>query len=88
MRDNLTVFATQENLPQYLANVRDLGRKLRVPSAAVRLERERDYAPKVVFWDDGSVLSYMTVATIDPYNDVLIGGVLQYGGFAVCDLSR
>ncbi|PGH16649.1 hypothetical protein AJ80_05151 [Polytolypa hystricis UAMH7299] len=85
----VAVFATLEDLPQYIANVDRLGRDLHVPSAAIRLSQKKNYAPEVVFWDDGSILSYMTAATIDPYNRVFIGaGVLQYGGFVVCDLPK
>ncbi|KAK2792875.1 hypothetical protein FQN52_002553 [Onygenales sp. PD_12] len=83
----IAVFATLENLPHYIANVERLGKDLHIPSAAIRLVQKRDYAPEVVFWDDGSILSYMTAATIDPHNRVLIGaGVLQYGGFVLQDL--
>jgi len=85
----VSVFASLENLPEYLANVRTLGRDYLVPSAALILKQENDYEPELVYWDNGSVMSYMTVATVDPYNHVFIGGsVLQYGGFAVCDLPK
>lgn len=81
------VFPELEDLKYFLANVRELGSSVLVPSAALRLRKNRDYEPEVVFWDNGSALSFMTAGTIDPYNGVFIGGgVLQYGGFVVCDL--
>jgi arylesterase/paraoxonase len=83
------VFANIENLPEYLSNVRGLGKGLLVPSAALLLREKESYKPELIYWDDGSALSYMTVGTVDPYNHVFIGGsVLQYGGFAVCDLPK
>ncbi|KAF7559009.1 hypothetical protein G7046_g5137 [Stylonectria norvegica] len=85
----VSIFADIEDLPQYLSNVRGLGKDLLVPSAALLLREARNYQPELVYWDDGSALSYMTVAIVDPYNHIFIGGsVLQYGGFAVCDLPK
>ncbi|CAM1507656.1 Fc.00g072970.m01.CDS01 [Cosmosporella sp. VM-42] len=85
----ISVFANIEDLPHYLSNVRGLGRDLLVPSAALLLREKNGYQPELVYWDDGSVLSYMTVAIIDPYNHVFIGGsVLQYGGFTICELPN
>lgn len=66
-----------------------LGKELRVPAAALRLRRENGYEkPELIYSDDGSVVSDMTAAAIDPFNNVFIGAaVLQYGGFAVCELE-
>jgi arylesterase / paraoxonase len=58
-----------------------------VPAGVLRLRRDRGYAPELVYRDDGSVLSFMTAAEVDPSHRVIIGAaVLQYGGFAVCKL--
>jgi len=55
----------------------------------LRLRKKNGYTPELVYKGDGSGISYMTVAAIDPNNRVLIaGGVLQYGGFAVCNLDE
>ena len=79
------MFPTLEDLPKYLRNVKSLGKELLVPAAALRLDSANDYTPSLAYYNDGSVISFMTVAAADPYNDVFIGaGVLQYGGFAVC----
>ena len=84
-----TVFPNIEQLPVYLKDVRALGKDTLVPSCVVRLVRSKGFKPELIYWDDGSVLSYMTVAAVDPYNNVLINGaVLQYGGFAVCELPK
>jgi arylesterase/paraoxonase len=83
------VFPTLEDLPYYKANVRSLGKDVLVPSAALRLRKDNGYTPELVYKSDGSGVSYMTVAAVDPYNHVLIAGlVLQYGGFAVCYLAE
>lgn len=82
------VFPAIEDLQGYLQNVESLGKDFLAPSAALRLRREMNYIPELVWFDDGSVLSDMTAATIDPFSKVFIGAaVLQYGGFAVCKLS-
>ena len=84
-----SVFPGIEDLPTYLDNVRSLGKELLVPAAALRLVKEKEYAPELIYHDDGSVVSFMTAMVIDPNRGVAIGaGVLQYGGFAVCKISR
>lgn len=65
-----------------------MGKEVLVPSAALRLRKDNSYTPELMYRGDGSGVSYMTVAAVDPYNQVLIAGlVLQYGGFAVCKLD-
>jgi len=83
-----TVFPNVEQLPSYLANVSALGRTVKVPSAAIRLVRSMDFKPELLYMDDGGVSSYATVTAVDVDRGVLVvGSVLQYGGFAVCDLK-
>lgn len=80
-----TVFPTLENLPAYRDNVQSLGKDFLVPAAALRLDHTKDYAPELIYFDDGSVISFMTAVAADPVNGLLlVSGVLQYGGFAVC----
>ncbi len=70
-----------------MANVERLGKDLLVPSAALRLDHTKNYAPELFYKDDGSVISFMTAAAVDPSKNLFIGaGVLQYGGFAVCQV--
>ncbi|KIX03916.1 uncharacterized protein Z518_07469 [Rhinocladiella mackenziei CBS 650.93] len=81
----VAVFPTLEDLPAYLDNVKTLGKDFLVPAAALRLDHEKNYTPMLVYFDDGSLISFMTAAAVDPYNGFFIAAsVLQYGGFAVC----
>ncbi|TFK47145.1 paraoxonase 2 [Heliocybe sulcata] len=85
----ISVFPDVERSHEYQANFRELGKSYKVPAATVRLDRSEGFKPELIYYDDGSVISYQTVAAIDPYNNVLInGGVIQYGGFAVCELDK
>ncbi|KIW93306.1 uncharacterized protein Z519_05911 [Cladophialophora bantiana CBS 173.52] len=82
----VAVFPTLEDLPAYLQNVQSLGKDFLVPAAALRLRRENNYTPELIYFDDGSALSFMTAAHV--FNDLFIGAsVLQFGGFAVCKAS-
>jgi arylesterase / paraoxonase len=81
------IFPEKEHVQDYVKNSPRLGKEYLVPSASLRLVRSNNFTPQLVYWDDGSVLSYMTAMAIDPGRQVLIGGgVLQYGGSAVCYL--
>lgn len=84
------VFPTLEDLPAYLANVRSLGKDFLVPAAALRLRKDKGYAPELIYHDDGSHgVSFMTAVSADPGTNVLIvASVLQLGGFAVCGLEK
>ncbi|KAJ9603014.1 hypothetical protein H2200_012309 [Cladophialophora chaetospira] len=96
----VAVFPTLEDLPAYLNNVKMLGKDFFVPAAALRLRRDRDYEPELIYWsrslkaddpavDDGSKISFMTAAAADPYNNIFIAAsVLQFGGFAVCKVRK
>ena len=60
-----------------------------MPAAALRLTKSANYAPELLYRDTGAVISFMTSMIVDPYNGLAIGtGVFQYGGFAVCSLSK
>jgi len=75
-------------LPAYLDNVLTLGKDFLVPAASLRLNHANDYAPELIYFDDGSVISFMTTAAADPYNNLfLTAGVIQYGGLAVCKVQ-
>ncbi|EXJ54482.1 hypothetical protein A1O7_09822 [Cladophialophora yegresii CBS 114405] len=84
----VTVFPTLEDLPTYLENVRSLGKDFLVPAAALRLRKDRNYALELVYFDDGSKVSFMTAAAVDPFENVFVGAsVLQFAGFAVCQVA-
>lgn len=56
-----------------------------VPAGALRLSQAKNYDPELVYYDNGSKISFMTAAAADPNAGIFIGaGVLQYGGFSVC----
>jgi arylesterase/paraoxonase len=75
-------------LPAYLENVRSLGKDFLVPAASLRLDHANDYTPELIYFDNGSVVSFMTTAAVDPYNNLfLASGVIQYGGLAVCKVA-
>ncbi|OAL37946.1 hypothetical protein AYO20_02779 [Fonsecaea nubica] len=57
-------------------------------SAVVRLVKAKGYAPELLFWDDGSQLSVLTGAAVDPYNKRLIAGGMFSKAFLVCDISN
>ncbi|KAK5050504.1 hypothetical protein LTR84_003785 [Exophiala bonariae] len=83
----VAIFPTLEDLPTYLDNVLSLGKDFLVPAASLRLNHAKDYAPELIYFDDGSVMSFMTTAAVDPYNNLfLASGVIQYGGLAVCQV--
>jgi arylesterase / paraoxonase len=66
-----------------------LGKTFLVPAAALRLRQDRDYTPELAYFDDGSKVSFMTAAAADPYGNIFIGaGVLQIGGFTVCQMPE
>ena len=58
-----------------------------MPAAALRLRKDKNYTPELVYFDDGSHVSFATAAAVDPYSKVFISAsVLQFGGFAICDV--
>ena len=71
-----------------MENVRSLGKDFLVPAGLLHLRKDRNYAPEMIYHDNGSVLSFMTAADIDPSANIMIGAaLLQYGGFAVCKIA-
>jgi len=79
------VFPKLLDLPNYLNNVERLGKGLLVPAAALRLDSQKNYQPELIYFDEGSKISFMPAAAVDSCNGVFVGSsVLQYGGFEVC----
>lgn len=58
-----------------------------VAGAVVRLVKQRNYAPEVVYCDDGSLISILTGAAIDPASRRLIASGVFERRFIVCDVS-
>ena len=72
-------------MPNLRRNVEKLEKERLVPVAAFRLRSQKNYEPELVYFDDGSQISFMTAVAADPYNGVfIVSGVFQYRGFAVC----
>ncbi|CAK7197939.1 hypothetical protein SEUCBS139899_000590 [Sporothrix eucalyptigena] len=83
----VTVFPDGEELPLFLSNVSALGQTVFAPTAVLRLRKERNFEPELILRDNGSLLTDMTAADIDPKTRMLVGAsFLKYGGFAVCQL--
>ncbi|KAF3768152.1 hypothetical protein M406DRAFT_70246, partial [Cryphonectria parasitica EP155] len=46
----VSVFPTLENLPLYLSNVEKLGKDFKVPAGILRLRRDRDFLPEMIYY--------------------------------------
>ena len=83
------MFPELEDLEHTLSNVDELGKTLKVPAAAVRLDAKDDYEPKLQYYDDGSIISFMTAMDIDRKSGkAVLTGPFQYRGFAICDVDN
>ncbi|KAH8808639.1 paraoxonase 2 [Xylogone sp. PMI_703] len=83
----VAIFPTLEDLPKYLQNVKNLGKSFFVPAGALRLNQHKGYSPELVYYDNGSKISFMTAAVAS--DEYFVGaGVLQYGGFSVCKVPK
>lgn len=56
-------------------------------AAVLRLNKAKDYEPEVIYWDDGSLITILTGAAIDPVRKKLIAGGVVERHFIVCDLD-
>jgi arylesterase/paraoxonase len=56
-------------------------------AAVLRLRKDKDYEPEVLFWDDGKLITMLTGAAVDPVNGRLIAGGVVEKHFVVCDIS-
>lgn len=59
----------------------------KAPAAVLRLVKKNDYKPEVLYWDDGSLITVLTGAAVDPVNHRLIAGGVAERHFIVCDIS-
>jgi hypothetical protein len=88
--NNHCCILTMETLPLYLSNVKSLGGDVCVPAGIVRLRlrRHRNFAPELIYYNDGSVLSFVMAVEVGWTNRVVLSAaVLRYGAFAVCQLQ-
>lgn len=56
-------------------------------AAVLRLNKAKDYEPEVIYWDDGSLITMLTGAAVDPERKKLIAGGVIERHFIVCDLD-
>lgn len=56
-------------------------------AAVLRLVKKNNYRPEVLYWDDGSLITVLTGASVDPVNHRLIAGGVVERHFIVCDIS-
>ncbi|KIW07114.1 uncharacterized protein PV09_01989 [Verruconis gallopava] len=56
-------------------------------AAVLRLRKDRDYEPEVIYWDDGSLITILTGAAVDPVRKKMIAGGVVERHFIVCDLE-
>ncbi|OAP59387.1 hypothetical protein AYL99_06685 [Fonsecaea erecta] len=60
---------------------------LKGEAAIVRLVKARDYEPELLYWDDGSLITVLTGAAVDPVHGKLIAGGVVERYFMVCDID-
>jgi arylesterase/paraoxonase len=56
-------------------------------AAVLRLVKKNNYKPEVLYWDDGSLITVLTGAAVDPVSRRLIAGGVAERHFIVCDIS-
>ena len=60
---------------------------VKAPAGVLRLIKAKDYEPEVIYWDDGSLITALTGAAVDPvYGKLIAGGVVERY-FVVCDID-
>lgn len=57
------------------------------PAAVLRLKKQDDYEPEVLYLDDGSLITVLTGAAIDPLRKKMIAGGVFERHFIVCDMD-
>jgi arylesterase/paraoxonase len=56
-------------------------------AGVLRLVKAKDYEPELLYWDDGSLITVLTAAAIDPKHGKLIAGGVVERYFLVCDID-
>jgi len=76
------------NVPKLFACLHNpLNTSLRADAAVLRLVKKNDYEPEVLYYDDGSLITVLTGAAVDPASHRLIAGGVVEKHFIVCDIS-
>ncbi|KIW66067.1 hypothetical protein PV04_08274 [Phialophora macrospora] len=56
-------------------------------AGVLRLIKAKHYEPELLYWDDGSLITVLTAAAIDPKHGKLIAGGVVERYFIVCDID-
>ena len=76
------------NVPKLYARLHNpLNTTLLADAAVLRLVKKNDYEPEVLYYDDGSLITILTGAAVDPANHRLIAGGVVEKHFIVCDIN-
>jgi arylesterase/paraoxonase len=57
------------------------------PAAVLRLKKQDDYEPEILYLDDGSLITVLTGAAIDPVRKRMIAGGVIERHFIVCEMD-
>jgi hypothetical protein len=71
----------------YIQGNQALNRSAVSPSAVYRLVKNNNYAPELLFWDDGSLASFLTASAISEKYTLTVGGALLEQFFIICDIK-
>ncbi|KAK4936686.1 hypothetical protein LTR10_022473 [Elasticomyces elasticus] len=94
--DNLSLIPGSEDIavcvfpsvPKLWARLHNpLNTTLHADAAVLRLVKNNDYEPEVLYYDDGSLITVLTGAAVDPASHRLIAGGVVEKHFIVCDIS-
>lgn len=58
-----------------------------VEAAVIRLVKAKGYAPEVLYWDDGSLISLLTAGAVDRDHNTLVAGGVFEKHFIVCKID-
>ncbi|KAF2429269.1 calcium-dependent phosphotriesterase [Tothia fuscella] len=81
------VFPDATKLRARLSGNNPLNSSMIAPAAVLRLKQKDDYEPEVMYWDDGSLITVLTGAAVDPKRKKMIAGGVVERHFIVCDLD-
>jgi arylesterase/paraoxonase len=58
-----------------------------VEAAVLRLVKSNNFAPEILYWDNGALISILTGAAVDAKHKKLIAGGVWERHFIVCDIT-
>jgi hypothetical protein len=58
-----------------------------VEAAVLRLVKAKNYAPEIIFWDRGSLISILTGSAVSAESGKLVAGGVWERHFIVCDMK-